>query len=370
MKPRILLLGSLAASLLLAAPGAVRAGVDQQKEARARWFAAELARADSLLAVGQARRVADRLGSILEKAGEDPLYAWQLRERLGVAKLQLGDPTGALAELEASARAHADRSSVHRNLATTLMALGRRGRALSEFRQAVELAPRDCDIRLEFGQVLLEFRNTAEAAVHLQRAAELCGDRREVRLALANLKLQTGAFEEAAGLLAGLDAESPDPTLLQNLQAALLGAGRDRELIDLMRSLPTDRLDERQLQVWIETEGRLQAADLARQQVLLLEESPESALPARLGLDAAREARFWATATLNLLGADEPAAALRAADRAIELEPGNVVYRNNRVVALSRLGREDEARREWKRVLELDPSLAQPGGAGSEDGAR
>ncbi len=51
------------------------------------------------------------------------------------------------------------------------------------------------------------------------------------------------------------------------------------------------------------------------------------------------------------------ALALVAADRAVTLAPDNVVYRNNRVVLLIQLGRQDEAAQEWEKVLALDPSM-------------
>lgn len=351
----------IAGLLLIAAtlgPASGPAGGDE--ETRARWFATELARADSLLAAGRAGPVAERVEQILDQIGDDPVYAWQFQERLGVARLELGDAAGALEVLEASARAQPDRPSVHRNLATTLMALGRRGRALSEYRQALELAPRDCEIRLEFGQVLLEFRNTAEAAVHLRRARELCGERRDVRLAMARCRLAERSFDEAADLLADLYRERPDPRLRSNWQAALLGAGRDRELYGMLRGMSVGEMDPQTAQLLIEAEGRLGRTEVVRRQVDLLDDPEGATLPVAVGMAASGAARFWGTATLNLLAAGEPEKALRAADRAIELEPDNVVYRNNRVVALTRLGREDEARSEWKRVLELDPSLAGP----------
>lgn len=351
----------LAGGILVVLAVAAQAGSEQEAEARARRLQQELARADSLLAVGEADAVVARLERIVEQVGADPLYGWQFLERLGVARLDAGDPNGALEALEASARAERSRPSIHRNLATTLMALGRRGRALSEFRQALELAPRDCDIRLEFGQVLLEFGNTREAAVHLDRAQQLCGDRRDVRRAVAALKLAERRFDQAAGLLKDLYEEQPDPQLLRNWQAALLGAGRDAELYDLLRSLPESELDGQRLQILLETEGRLGRLDFVHEQVRRLGDAERLPLPQRLGLRAGQEARFWGAATLNLLAARDAESALRAADRAIELEPQNVVYRNNRVVALTRLGRDQEARREWERVLELDPSLAGSG---------
>lgn len=358
---------ALALGLLTVLAQPASAGVQEQEQAQALLLQAELARADSLLAGGGFDQAAPRLEQLLEKFGDDPVYGWQLQERLGVVRLRMGDAAGALEVLEASARSERSRPSIHRNLAAALMALGRRGRALSEYRQALELAPRDCDIRLEFGQVLLEFRNTAEAAVHLERANELCGRRPDVLLAIARLRLAQRRYDEAAELLGELYSQRPDPGLLQNWQAALLGAGRDRDLCALLRSLPESGLDGQQLQILLEAEGRLGNPQFAREQVDRLDDKSRPALPSRLHLPPHEEARFWGTAALNLLAAGDAKAALRASGRAIELEPENVIYRNNRVVALTRLGRDAEARSEWERVLELDPSLADAGGNKQED---
>ena len=72
-----------------------------------------------------------------------------------------------------------------------------------------------------------------------------------------------------------------------------------------------------------------------------------------------RHRRHWGKVSYNLLLANLNEASLRAVDRAIIFAPDNVVFRNNRVVLLTRLGRHDEAKEEWNRVLELDPGLKE-----------
>ena len=57
--------------------------------------------------------------------------------------LRSGRPGEALDHLEDAVRKGPDRPEYHRNLGAALLELGRRGRALSEYRQAVEMAPRD-----------------------------------------------------------------------------------------------------------------------------------------------------------------------------------------------------------------------------------
>ena len=354
--------------LLLLGAGAAHGSDEPERQARARWCAAELAVADSLLGCGRYEQAGRRIEAALRTLGEDPLYGWQFQERLGVALLRSGDAVGALAAFEASARANPSRASVHRNLATTLMALNRRGRALSEFRQAVDLDPGDCDIRLEFAQVLLEFGNTDEAAIHLQRAAEMCGERTDILRALANLYLAQRNAAAAVDVLTRLLATEPTVEVRRNLQAALLGSGRDEELYDLLASLPAGQLSLEELQILIETEGRLHRAEISQACVQALGSRPRAdRMVALEGAPPPAEARFWARIALNLLAAGRFEPALRAADRAVQLVPDNAVYRNNRVVLLTRLGRQEEARREWEHVLEIDPSLgkkpgAEPGG--------
>jgi len=41
------------------------------------------------------------------------------------------------------------------------------------------------------------------------------------------------------------------------------------------------------------------------------------------------------------------------------LSPNEIIYLNNRVVLLTELGRDDEAKIAWDRVLAIDPSLAR-----------
>jgi tetratricopeptide (TPR) repeat protein len=71
------------------------------------------------------------------------------------------------------------------------------------------------------------------------------------------------------------------------------------------------------------------------------------------------EAAFWGRVALNLSEAGRYSEGLAAADRAVELDADHAVYRNNRVVLLLKLGRAEEAAREWEEVLRLDPSLEE-----------
>ncbi len=360
-----ILLPLVLVGLGLLVPGSHRArAADPGRAEVAAWLQNELAAVDRLIAGQRWQDVVDRAQSALKSHPKDPVYSWQFQERLGLAFLKLDQLQDALAALEASTRGESSRASVHRNLATTLMRLGRRGRALSEFRQALELAPRDCDIRLEFSQVLLEFGNYAEARVQLARAADLCEPRVALQRARARLELADGNAALAADLLQEIYSTQPTVEVRRTWQQALQQSGQDQKLYDLLLTIPRERLSGTELTILIETEAKL-----GRREISLAYANRAEGLGAGLpdpqtrGIEGERLAGFWGRIALTLLESGDNLPALRAADRAVALAPDNVVYRNNRVVLLTRLGRDQEARREWKRVLELDPSLGDSSGS-------
>ena len=84
-----------------------------------------------------------------------------------------------------------------------------------------------------------------------------------------------------------------------------------------------------------------------------------AALPGGLDDGLLTDHRFWGKVSLNLLESGHYNEGLEAGDLAIRLDDGNVIYRNNRVALLLKLGRSEEADREWEEVLRLDPSLAK-----------
>lgn len=317
-----------------------------------------LAEVDSLLAVGQPALAARRVQTLLADHEGDPVHGWQLEERLGVALLRDGQAERALPYLEQAVRRNPTFGTGHRNLAAALMDLGRRGRALSEFRQAVELDPKNFDVRLEFGQVLLEFRNFREAELHLQTARALCPDCPGIRPALARLFLGTGEWDKAIEILLPLYRQTGNDEHRRALVQALQSAGRDSTLLELWSEIDLSRLPADEIRSLVEAEARMKipvrSLDLARR----LDGSEE---PLRgigtAGLELGRDARFWGSISLSLLQAGHLKEGLRAADRAVALAPDEVVYRNNRVVLLTKLGRHEEAAREWQEVLKRDPSL-------------
>ena len=314
-----------------------------------------LAKVDSLLAEGQAEAAILEARRLFRKLGNDPLYGWQIEGRLGLALLRGGDPGQALPHLETVMRHNPNDHVAHRNLATALVALGKKGRALTEFSLVVELAPRDFEARLEYGQFLAEFHDVQASRTQLEIARKLCPDCLEADLALAGVLLGAGEFSAAVEPLRKLMSRDPSPWTRRNLGLALAGAGRDVDLLEFLDGLAPEGLTAAETYLSVETEGRLNQSH--RSLVWLLALSEPKAPPQGLAEELLTDHGFWGRVSLNLLEDGHFIEGLEAADRAISLDPENAVYRNNRVVLLLKLGREDEAAVEWENVLRLDPSL-------------
>ena len=317
---------------------------------------AGLARVDSLLEADQAALAVREAQRLVEELAADPLYGWQVEGRLGLALLRAGNSAEALPYLEAAMRRNPQDAVGHRNFAAGLLAEGKRGRALSEFRQAVELGPGDYHMRLEYGQVLAEFGDVRQASTELEVARRICPDCPEADLALAGVLLEAGQYEAAVAPLSRIMEREPTPWAQLSLAQALAGAGRDRDLLAFLGSRQDAGLTGAEWRLAVEAEGRLGEAgcSLFCLKALNDPESPTGGLPAALESDH----RFWGRVSLNLLEAGHFQEGLEAADKAIALDPDNVVYRNNRVVLLLKLDRTEEADKEWEEVLRLDPSLA------------
>ncbi len=315
-----------------------------------------LAIVDSLLQRGHGTEAVLVCQELLHTLSNDLIYGWQIEGRLGVALLVSQQPAAAVPYLAAVAQREPRESIHHRNLGAALVQLNRRGRALSEYRVAVELAPSKADLRREYGQMLLSFGDTKNAAYHLHVALRLCDGCADLDEPLIALYLAQGNDPAAVTILERLYQKDRSAELRQRLLTAMSRAADDSALVLFIVAI--DEL-ERTADEWrllIEAEGRC-SSDMIESQMMVarLSEAGASSLPSAV----AEDHRFWGQVALNLLAHDKFAAGLRAVDQALLIAPEDVVYLNNRVVMLTKLGRHDEARVAWDRVLAVDPSLAE-----------
>ncbi len=315
-----------------------------------------LATIDSLLNNNHLPEALELAGSQWTVFQDDPRWNQQYGNRLAVALLRSQQYQEALPLLELLVANRPSGGLGHRNLGSCLVALGRKGRALSEYQVAIELEPTDFSLHLEYAQLLLGFRMNKDAGLVISRAVSLCGDCLEIQPIVAQYHLALGEAARAVGPLRRIWNESGKDSDRHSLLKALLDSGQDKEAEDLLESVLLGRLSREELQQLVALEGRLHQSShslaFANQLVSPVQRDD---LPPNVIDDSV----FWAMISLNLMNSGLNSEGLSAADRAVELEPDNVVFRNNRVALLQKMGKFDQADREWKIVLELDPTLGE-----------
>jgi tetratricopeptide (TPR) repeat protein len=327
-------------TLLLAAVGGVCADDDSA-----------LAAIDALLERGAAAAALERAESLLASPDLEPRNAWRGRQRLAAALLALGRPAEAIPALEAALADAPREAALHLSLGRAWRDRGQAGRAVASYQRALDLAPSRPLWRLEYAEVLGELGARRDAAREIDAARELCGDCRPALLAAADLALTAADHEAAIEPLQRLHALGAESRVRGLLVAALWNAGRPAAVAAVLDTVPGARLSGEEMMVLVQVERRLgrsaRAVAWARGEA---DDLPSGWSP---------PADFWAIAAEICLGAGEPAAALQALDRALDLRPGVALYHHNRAAALVALGRDGEARRALATARRLDPGLGE-----------
>ncbi len=316
-----------------------------------------LARVDSVLALGRWEEGARMAAHAAERFAEDPRLLDPLENRQALALMRLERHAEALPLLEKAILRRPNHGPAHRNLGACLQAMGRSGRALSEYQEFVDLEPRNYLAQWEYGQALLALRLYAQAETALRTASALCGECPEVDPALMAALLGEGRPDQALVPLRRLVAGPRREEFHRHYLQALLTSGADEEMIEYLGS-SAQPLGPQDVRLLVEAEGRLGRAVWSR--VLARQATEAEDCDLKLGPDWDRDPLLWACVSLNLQQAGDEPVALAAIERAIALDPKSALLRNNRVVLLQKLGRLQEARAEWRRAVALDPSLEKP----------
>ncbi len=321
-----------------------------------------LAMIDSLLAAEALPAAVQNAKLLVAEFGQDPLYGWQLKGRLGLALVRSGDAAGAVAPLTEAIMSYGQDPVLHRNLAYALKILGRKGRALAEYETVVQMVPNNAEARLEFGQTLLEFRDYGRAERELLLASRLCGQCLAADRALANLYLGRADQAQAVSYLQRIWRLAPAAQVRLLLVTSLVASGQGARALALLDSLPQVTLapDEWRALAQAEADNTELGTRWSRLAVASLDSAviPVPAMPGQLQ----RDAQFWALVAANLSHASNFDGALRGLKQALTIAPENVIYHRNLAAVLLSLGRESEARQEWDEVLHLDPEQKSTGG--------
>lgn len=207
-------------------------------------------------------------------------------------------------------------AQAHAVVALALRAEGRVARAIPEFREAVNLAPKDTNYRVELSSALAQDLQTDEAAAQMRQAVDLEPGSARLRLAMAVLLSKTNDIEAAADQLhAALQIRQEDAGL-----HAALGA------------------------IQLQQAGEIQAAVASLETALRLDPN----LPGvRQNLDKVLAYR------------EQMKSAVAAARSRVQQAPANAVAHYGLGAALLRSGDSEAAAAEYRRALELRPNYGE-----------
>ncbi len=303
---------------------------------------------DSLISSSRLEEAVSGARRLLAEEYLDEDLRWQAEQRLGIIYHRMGRLDEALGHLEKASLWAPGVSANHRNLAAVLMELGKPGRAMGELRTAAELDPTDWRLQLDYADILIDFKQFSRAERVMREAEAFCSGCLDVDRTWARLYVTSGNLAAAAPYLEHVQAEEPDRETRQLLAEALLQAGYPDRAREYFTGEWDDGLQPAEMAIVLRADRQLHDSTRAVSLIMGLREGRPAPLPADL----------WALAS-SMCGDDGKAEqSLILIERAIELDPRNAVYRNNKVSLLYRLGREEEGDREWEIVIELDPSLA------------
>lgn len=249
----------------------------------------------------------------------------------------------------------------HREQAEAALAAQRWDDAITAAEAVLAIDPEDAPVRLNRAAARRESGDPRGALADLDAVAAVFGgvalfhrNRGRVLEDLDDAPRAIAAYREALELAPG------DPAVVDRLRAlgALTTVSGPEGPVEVDREALAD-LVRRDLALHDDDHAHLATA--ARS--LLAEGQPDLAATAAALALAVEEGDEGTRLVLveALLGADRPAEALDAAERHCAAEPASAVGHELRAVALSRLGRGDEARAAAVRAFELDPSAPQAG---------
>ena len=331
------------ALLIVAAAGSAAPRLPEMRQEHLR----ALAGVDSLIAAARYGAAEQQARLLLGRPHLDDDVHWQAEQRLGLALHRQGRLDEALDHMEKAALWAPMVSVNHQNLAALLIDMGRTGRALGEWREAVELDPQNWRLNLDYAQVLVDFGQYDRAERYLEAAEMIAPDRIEVVRGWARLHLERGEPAAALPYLETLYAEEPDIETRRLLAEARLAAGRSGDVRDLLAP-HWESLDGTEMALVLRADHQQGDATRAASLVMGLKDGRPAPLPADI----------WALASALCADAAHKEDGLLLIRQAVLLDPDNALYRNNMVSLLYALGRDEEAEREWRIVIRLDPSLA------------
>jgi Flp pilus assembly protein TadD len=290
---------------------------------------------------------------------------------LGLAVAGQGRPREAVTHYEAGLRLDPGLAALHRNLAITLVGLGMRGRAMTEFQQATELDAADTEAWLGLCNLQIRLRRHDGARYSLERLALLAPDDPRVWRARARIADENGDVDGARRAWRWLEEHDPSSgsarhlgDLLRTPQPELAldhyrnCIARDSTAVDCREQASRIALDlgRDQLAVDLSEPALLALSEAAYLNLLIAANNLANIQKIELWAEARAPgaAAGWGVLALALRADGRQADAVQAVQRGLALAEDADLYNLLGVLRVEN-GDLDSARRAWLRALEIDP---------------
>jgi superkiller protein 3 len=267
---------------------------------------------------------------------------------LALCRRRLGDVEGAIAAYEQALRLRPALTEAHVQIVSLLLDTGREEEAAARAQRALVECPDADELSLLLGVMDENLGKVEDAEAVFRTLAERRPDHGDAWFRLGSLQLARGAFDLAQqSFEACLRIRQEWPEARLNLAIACCEGGKAGEAQTLLEGL---------LEAQPDWEPALRAAAVATLKLGMMDRSLEH--HERLLHLGVSEPAIYFNAALLAEQTRGPAEALGYYTTALELQPDFVDALVNMGHALQRLGRRDEARRQWAKAMSLKPELA------------
>ncbi|MCF8031449.1 MAG: tetratricopeptide repeat protein [Desulfarculaceae bacterium] len=302
--------------------------------------------------------------------------------RLSIARQKAGQDQLALQSMEKAVRLDGGQADYWQELARLRGAAGNRQGEREALQRASILSPKDRELHLALSQAFLAAEDKRGAIKELEKVAELSPEDPAPLLALAKLYQDMGWRKALARTYERLSKLQPtDPDLAFNLAVLAFEESKHQRCLELLEPVESARPDDPEvmelklrallgLKRWDEVMG------LA---ALLLDKNPHDlnlwlAVLDRMDQKAPQEAgellalvlaknpksaKLWQFKAALALEAEDPAGAIEALDKAVELTPKDLKLKFQLAGLLESQGRDARALELYEAILDADPAFPQ-----------
>jgi tetratricopeptide (TPR) repeat protein len=189
------------------------------------------------LIAGRFPEAAEAFRKGIDLAADNPTLQAELRNKLGTALFQMGDPRGGTKQFELALRRAPEFAPAHYSLGVVMLSTGRYPQAIDHLSAAVKSEPDYVDAHLRLGEAWLAEGRAEMALVEYQRVLTLDARVAEGQFGCAMALARLGRFREARDRLVDGMTANPEQPVFAHVLVRLLAAAPDDRVRDGRRAM-------------------------------------------------------------------------------------------------------------------------------------